>query len=182
MGRVTCSSHLPILAELIRVSGAKRVLEFGAGLYSTPLLVKLCDSVTSIETHPIWYEKVKKLIGANSKLMFHHVEQNMVLHYYHNSLVKYDLVFVDTVNKIRKQLVELSVQCTDNIVLHDAQTPAFRNIVLKDYKKFVFTKCPIKYKNGSRPFTTLWSRNNAVITHFEKVCEEDIYLRNAAIW
>lgn len=184
MGRVTCSSHIPILADLIWASGAKSALEFGAGLYSTSLFVKLCDRVTSIETDLKWYTNISNLLGnkSNKKLMLLHVNEDMVLHYFSNSLVKYDIIFVDTVNKIRKRLVELSTQHTDNIVLHDSQLPQFKDITLEGFKKIVFSKCPIKYKNGTRPFTTLWTRDPVMARYFTMMKEESIYLRNSSIW
>lgn len=182
MNHVTCSSHLPILAELVSIGTIKNVLEFGAGLYSTPFFLKWCNKVTSIETNNKWFTRLVKQLGDAINLDMHYVNQEMVLHYFSNSIVLYDLIFIDTVNKIRRDLVKSSIRCTSNIILHDSQLPFLNKIELKGYTKFVFCRCPIKYPNGKRPWTTLFTKEEIVKNHFKMTNELDLYKRHIAVW
>ena len=58
------ASHLPILAALCDILQPKRILEFGGGVYSTPVLlsVKGLQRLVSVETDERWRDYLKSSV------------------------------------------------------------------------------------------------------------------------
>lgn len=52
------ASHLPVLRALASFVPMRRVLEFGAGRYSTPFFLSVADTLVSVESDATWRERV----------------------------------------------------------------------------------------------------------------------------
>jgi len=171
----TTSSHMPVLMEFINRFHPKTVIEFGAGAFSTDVFVKNCKSVFSIETHAQWSAFIQRRFVKNNNFILKCIDVGMVLHYVDNILTKYDLAFVDTQNKIRVSLIQASERFADTIICHDTQVPFLKNVIVKGYKRIMFTKAPFPYKNHTRPYTTLWTKREDVFNHFSTIDEMYLY-------
>jgi len=171
----TTSSHMPVLMEFINRFHPKTVIEFGAGAFSTDVFVKNCKSVFSIETHAQWCDFVQRRFVKYSNFIIKCVETGMVLHYVNNIITKYDVAFVDTQNKIRVPIIQAAERFADTIICHDTQVPFLKNVVVKGFKRVIFTKAPFPYKNKTRPYTTLWTKRIDVFNHFDSIDEKYLY-------
>lgn len=52
------STHLPVLREVLTAERPKRILEFGGGDYSTPLLLEHAEELVVVETDPKWRRRL----------------------------------------------------------------------------------------------------------------------------
>ena len=77
------ASHLPVLTALINTDKPKRVLEFGAGLYSTPLFLEKCEYVVSVEKNADWFQRIA----------IEYPNANLVTE--PPSIAGFDLIFID---------------------------------------------------------------------------------------
>ncbi len=176
----TTSSHVPVLMEFLKVFRPRLVMEYGGGVFSTEIFLKSksCYSLTTLETHGKWCEFIRKRYSSFPGHLIAHFENKELLSYVkelRNGRLKYDLVFVDTQNKIRVPLIELSTKITDNIICHDTQAPFLKKIQIGGFQRINFVKPPCKYKNGKRPWTSLFTRNPEVYKHFTDIAEDSLY-------
>lgn len=167
----TTSSHVPILLEYINTFKPESVLEFGGGAFSTGIFNKHIKNVTTVETHYEWSQFLKNRFP--SKIVY--IEKTNVLHSVSHIVEKYDLVFVDTVNKLRRELVLASTKFTNTIILHDAQLPFLRKIRVVGFKRVNFKNFPHGYKNGSRPWTSIFTNDIEVYNYFSNIKESNLY-------
>jgi hypothetical protein len=171
----TTSSHVPVLKEFINKFNPEKVIEFGAGAFSTGVFLESCKSVLSIETHIQWAEFIQRRFSSCSGYLIKRLDIDKVLKYAKGIKEKYDISFVDTQNKIRVQLIQASAKFTDTIICHDTQVPFLKNVIVPGYERVMFTKAPFPYKNHTRPYTTLWTRREDVYTHFRTLDETQLY-------
>jgi predicted O-methyltransferase YrrM len=117
------ASHLPILKFVLALVKPKRVLELGAGLYSTPEFLR-CESierVDSLETDPDWAARVNREVGNDDRLRIWKddgLEQD-----YEN----YDLVFIDNGNNATERIAAIRAVLSRPhpvTVIHDAEVYA----------------------------------------------------------
>ena len=117
------SSHLPVLRSVLNSVKPKRILEFGAGLHSTPLFCKSGAQVVSIESDPDWRKAVAWECDS----------PNLVLRStYEFTPAEFDLIFVDDgecpEDRIRTLRLVLP-QPHPVVVIHDAEVPEYREII-----------------------------------------------------
>ncbi len=115
------ATHLPILDFLLDTLQPKRVLEWGMGFYSTPLLIeKTKDTVLSIETvSSEWLEKIlekysshKNFVGRMSNALeaLPSVEK-----------LEWDLIFNDGDSFSRHIIAQMAQYWNTVVVSHDTQ-------------------------------------------------------------
>jgi predicted O-methyltransferase YrrM len=117
------ASHLPVLRLVLALAKPKRVLELGAGEYSTPEFLD-CPSLTylrSIETDPTWAKRVDTTIDG--KWFELDVTEDTV-EALPRDLTTYDLIFIDNGhdpgerNRTIRAVLERDHPVT---VIHDAE-------------------------------------------------------------
>lgn len=128
------STHLPILRAL-GPNGHRRILELGAGAFSTPLFLDravfpLVELVFSIEHDRAWAEQVQ---AANSdpRLEMHVVPEPIEPFLDILDLSKFDLIFVDNSDKAERRVATIQwiAQHATNqvVVLHDLERDDYRD-------------------------------------------------------
>lgn len=137
------STHLPILIALSRVLSIKTVVEYGAGLFSTPLFLNrdVFPDVTTLvtcETAHGWRQTVltETTAGAN---------QDRLVWYDGDALPDdtYDLVFADSATEEHKaNLIRLCSTARQKVVVvHDSEVPTYQEPMrgfkyFKDFQAF----------------------------------------------
>jgi hypothetical protein len=134
------ASHLPVLIALPRFFTIRAVVEFGAGIYSTPLFLdkniypKL-ETLISEEKDPVWIEKVLAEIDPED---IRHSILNEIPETFQPSYV--DLIFVDNGPREHKvqTIVDLANACDINtiVAVHDSEHPEYRSAI--NQFKYVF--------------------------------------------
>lgn len=130
------ATHLPVLVALARCLSVRRVLEFGAGTYSTPAfldraafpnLVKL----RSIEDDAEWCETVRKRVHDDPRFELDLVSTPMSGNVATAMSDTYDLIFIDdsqVVDDRARTIREVTLRCDPRsiVVIHDYEVEAYR--------------------------------------------------------
>ena len=119
------ASHLSVLQAVLDQYLPKRVLELGAGQYSTPAFLAhpAVEEVVSIEPDKEWRERVKAEF-ADEKLT--------VLAQLRRKPQDFDLVFIDngTTEKQRLAAIKKVLSAPHPVVvIHDADVPAYNQAI-----------------------------------------------------
>lgn len=143
------ATHLPILESLLAGGGIKRVLEFGCGLYSTPLFRDRGCEVTAIEMqHEEWFDRVREACPeADIRLALGPIA------WIREALAdRYDLIFVDGHGDSRPECLEWAKERADLIVAHDTEHPYYcwHRADMSGFTATVHRDNP--------PWTTVWRR------------------------
>lgn len=115
------ASHLPILRSVLRTVRPTKVLEFGAGLHSTPCFLERPEltRIVSVEPDPDWRRKVA----------FHCDDERLVLRRDYNVLpATFDLILIDDgIEATRREGTIRFVlsQPHPPTVIHDAEVPMY---------------------------------------------------------
>jgi hypothetical protein len=110
-------SHLPTLERAIRDAPAAypTVLEHGAGLYSTPLLIRLGCNVLSWEPHPGWQEWARWMYEGRCRFLAS-FEETLA------SVEQAHVVFVDGPALERGPLLSAAISAgVPSIVVHNTE-------------------------------------------------------------
>lgn len=113
------ATHLPILRRF----KPKRVLEFGAGFYSTALFLSMpkLERLVSVETDPKWRTRLRE----------EYSDPRWELTTKHHEPKDFDLVLIDdgtTIGERCKTIRWVLGQEHPRVVIHDAETPDYREI------------------------------------------------------
>lgn len=111
------ASHLPILRRAIYGQRPRKILEYGAGLHSTPLFLRdpAVERVLSIEPDPEWRRKVAEHCSDSRLILRAEPDANPV---------DFDLVFIDNGQNALERLETIrSVlsRAHPPVVIHDAE-------------------------------------------------------------
>jgi hypothetical protein len=130
------SSHLPVLIGLASLLRIDNVLEFGAGVHSTPLFINKSFFTTIQEVHTYendaaWGARVQELIGADPKLHMHWVESEMEAAARVSCPNQFDLIFIDdSVDVIARSATIRAIAALQPtraiVVIHDFEVDAYR--------------------------------------------------------
>jgi len=124
------ATHLPVLRALGRALNARCVLEFGAGLYSTPEFLTLSrfpalEMLVSIERDEGWRDRIVELVGSDPRVVM-----PRPFPIYHESLAAYDLILIDDGQdpEDRVETIEAVVEaCPPGVVvIHDFETRQYQ--------------------------------------------------------
>lgn len=112
--------------ELNNLSPNAYVLELGVGNGSSPLMYEFCknnpeSTVISFETDDIWFEKMRENYGDLPNYIFKLIDNwDNFKNYLDDSILKYDLVFVDQSPwEARISSIDLLKNKTNIFILHD---------------------------------------------------------------
>jgi predicted O-methyltransferase YrrM len=115
------SSHLLLLRSLLRTARPERVLEFGAGLYSTPCFLERPElkRIVSVEADPEWRKKVA-----------HHCDDSRLVLRPDKRVLPdaFDLIFIDDGGSAAERLDTIRFvlsQTHPTTVIHDAEVPEY---------------------------------------------------------
>ena len=146
-------SHLPVLKAALDVFNIKSVFEFGSGLGSTPLFIKECESVHSIEMQSEeWFEKVSGELSGNDNFTY----QMMLgpqdsIDYFLDSEKTYDMVFADGHPDSRPECVNAAITKSDIVITHDTHTNEYgwdRVVLPESWSELIY--------KGFPPWTTVF--------------------------
>lgn len=150
------STHLPYLKEF--AEGV--AVEFGSGKYSTPLLLKQCDYVMSIEMQDgAWLERVRnEFVSEEDKLKWHGVRRLGAWQFLGLEYPKViDFGFVDGHGKSRFGCVNFLMRMNCPVILaHDMNGISYRWDLVNPigYTRFDFKR----YTN----YTSAWIRDDVI--------------------
>ena len=114
------STHIPVLVSLGLTRHIERVLELGAGLYSTPTFLNrkvfpTLESLISFEDSPEWAMKVSNACSD---------ERLTLVSEFPNLEKPYDLIFVDNATDLSVRAATIRKVCDEVrdtlVVIHDA--------------------------------------------------------------
>ncbi len=146
------ATHLPILRALLADGSVKRVLEFGCGLYSTPLFLEHGCDLTSVEMQSAeWYERVKAACPDAQQwelwmALGPDAWEQLPLE------DDYDLIFVDGHGDSRPECLMWAKDYAPLIVAHDTEHDYYQwdRADMSGYAAEVHKETP--------PWTTVWRR------------------------
>jgi len=161
------ATHIPVLSAVFEARKFNKILEFGMGNNSTPLLVdRSQESVVSVEMQQqSWYEKmIDHDLSKNSKWTpilclgaFAIFENREIMDN------NYDLVFVDGHGDSRPECINHFFGKSKVIIAHDVETSSYRwNLVNipESYKMFYF--------GHLNPATAVYSNDFELISYLER--------------
>lgn len=119
------ASHLPVLEALSWIIPMRRVLEFGAGIYSTPFFLGLpgCRQLVSVETDSEWRERIKKKY-PDPRLRLRTTRPS--------TLTNFDLVFIDDgdeADQREKTIRWVLGRPHPPVVIHDSEVVRYREAI-----------------------------------------------------
>lgn len=144
-------SHLPVLGEALRKLDDGRVIEHGAGLYSTPLLAQLSHlDIVCCEPNAGWAEWARWIYSGRA-LMLESFKDVVPL------LADAELVFLDGPARERGLLLQ---RCLDldvpTIIAHDTQPAAWAEYGYQPHM-FIHPAYNITQHAEDTHRTTLWT-------------------------
>jgi hypothetical protein len=161
----TCSSHMPVLIELLRTVPIASVIEFGSGVFSTQLFASKCQRFTSIESGDgSWFTYLQKRYANRTWELKMAATEALAL----AEVKPCDLMFVD--GHFREAITLKAFTVCPLIVCHDSQYGwTFRIKVPPEFGRIDFTKFPTMYPNheldvlDDRPWTTVFASDKRII-------------------
>lgn len=119
------NSHIAVLEQL-EAEGVpmKRVLEFGAGQYSTAWFLERAERLHTVESDPDWYAWAVKTYKKRKGFELSKVRPP--------DLRRYDLVFIDDGSSAAERLHTLGWVLNRPhpvVVLHDSNVPEYRAVL-----------------------------------------------------
>ena len=137
------ASHIPFLIGVGAAFTIRSVVEFGSGLYSTPLFLNMrafpkVKTVISAEPDPSWAKKVYEACDYDERLTLLPKEPEFL------SLAFVDLIFVDNGPEQHKietiRWMALASTINTIVVVHDAEHIPYRAEIDKFQTKFISEK------------------------------------------
>jgi predicted O-methyltransferase YrrM len=144
------ASHLPVLAGLARLIPVRRVLELGAGHYSTPAFLDRSafgdlETLRSVEDDPVWVEKLSAVVRDDPRVDLVTVTRPMSKAVAGLRVQDYDLVLVDD-SKGQEERIETIRNVAANasgsaalVVIHDYEWEVYQKAAGKFRRRFAFT-------------------------------------------
>jgi len=150
---IPAATHLPVLVMMGKCFKVRRVLEFGAGTFSTLTFLDRAvfpdvEQVVSFETDPSWKQRVEKAAGEDKRLQVVLIADDVDKLAARCDISAFDLVFVDngpTAEVRTATIAEIARRNNDGtlVVVHDFEIPDYRQASNKSRYRFCFTAyCP----------------------------------------
>jgi len=188
---VPAATHLPAMLALGRVFPVKRVLEFGAGRFSTLTFLNRAifpqvEQVHSLETDAEWKRMVETMAAGDPRLRLDLIDTDVGRHAAAVDYAAYDLVFIDngpTGNEREATIREVARRHAPGnlVVVHDFEEPRYARAGRMYERRFVFDAyCPhtgLLWKGGRierAALAELKRLNRACATHAKHLEPDDI--------
>lgn len=141
------ASHMPILIGVARAARPRRLLELGAGFFSTPAfldrrLFPSLESILSLEDDPDWIARLTARIGGDPRLSLTSVP--VVPDWAAEAdLTSFDLIFVDDSTMVGERArtvrnVLMRARADAIVVIHDFQQAQYQAAVPAPWTAFTF--------------------------------------------
>lgn len=122
------STHREVLIQFLEKVNPKRVLEFGVGNFSTPLLhhySKQGNIVLSMDNNPEWLNKFRGYEHGNHRLLLFN-NDDLLLQKYSFFEDNWSMIFVDAAPAwIRSPFIRLIKSKADYIIVHDTEAGVY---------------------------------------------------------
>lgn len=182
------SSHVPVLIGLSRVFTARRVLELGAGYFSTSTFLNRSafgdlTGLHSVEDDPAWAAELGEMLGEDPRAVLLSVPAPVRETLSWIRLPYYDLVFVDNSTLLTERAATIrrvSEQCSDStvIVVHDYELEAYQEATAGFRNHFAFTALTpntgVAWNDAPIDSHRLDELNALIATHKHRVKPQDI--------
>jgi hypothetical protein len=121
------SSHSFVLNDIMENFDIDSVLEFGCGMYSTPIFINNAKNVKSIEMqNEEWFIKVRdEFLNKDNFTIELRLDWEKLVSEVQKSRKKYDLIFIDGQGDSRVPLANTCIKNTDIIICHDTQAACY---------------------------------------------------------
>ena len=156
------STHIPVLVALGLTRPIRRVLELGAGLYSTPTFLNrkvfpTLENLVSFEDNPEWAMKVSNACSD---------ERLTLVSEFPNLEKPYDLIFVDNATDLSIRAATIRKVCDEVrdtlVVIHDAEDVNYIpeinrfewDVTIKTYAKWT----ALAFNGGIDPVTVTFRK------------------------
>lgn len=122
------ASHLPVLRAMAKQLSLKQVLEFGAGLHSTPFFLSLkgLKRLVSVEDDPEWFDRIAEEFDDKRLELTRSFALDGI------QAADFDLVFVDDGQDAAQRVKTLCWvlnQPHPPVVVHDAAVPEYAAVI-----------------------------------------------------
>lgn len=187
-------SAIPVLILMQMLLRPKKVLELGAGKYSTPIFLSrdLYPSLIqfdSFENGPAFYQKeCRDMFGPNSGVYKLHLigppHKFMAKIVHDMDTTIYDLILVDDsgdqVGRAQTvRFVTVGAGLNSVLLIHDFENPNYSGAVQGDFTKFIFKSIfpyvGVLWKEKAISLTALQVADDLIGKHFEKT-KLDVFL------
>ena len=172
---VPAATNMPVLIVIGRTLPIRRVVEFGAGLYSTPTFLDhsafpLLERIVSFETDPEWFHRVRAASRRDPRLELRLIDREVSKAAASYDFTDSDLVFIDNGPDwpARVGTIETVVrkhQRRPVIVIHDFEQQVYVDAARPMPDRFVF--------DAFIPYTGVLWRGDAIPTtltrHFRAI-------------
>jgi len=153
------SSHQPVLIHLLNTIKEGKVLEFGMGYHSTPIMSLICGmqnrELLSIETNQEWYDLFLNYEGGIHKILFiNEIELSKWDHKLFEN--KYSVAFIDgSPAELRQSFLEKIKNTANYIIVHDTEciVQGIKNCYAYDFSMFKY----VFHFKSNPPMTSLIS-------------------------
>jgi predicted O-methyltransferase YrrM len=145
---VPAATNMPVLISIGRTLRIRRVVEFGAGLYSTLTFLDrsafpLLERIVSFETDPEWLDRVLAASLSDPRLELRLIDREVAKTAASYDFTDSDLVFIDNGPdwQARVATIETVVRRHQRpavIVIHDFEQPVYVNAADPMPRRFVF--------------------------------------------
>lgn len=157
------ATHLQVLTAIGQTLPIRRVLECGAGRYSTPLFLDrlvfpVLQRLDSLESDWVWLTRSKETV-RDARAWFTYTGPRMETFIQEVDLDGYDLIFVDSGAVIAERLPVLRTIVEGRpagvVVVHDYEQPAYQAVVEGQFEHRVIDRALSPWTavlwNGERP-------------------------------
>ena len=145
---IACGTHVPILTALAKEFKPRRVLDFGSGLFSTPLFLDRTvftelEYLQSIENDPAWHMAVGDRVGGDLRFDYRLVDGEIAPVTIDIDVPSFDLIFLDDSRSARERFATIRavaprVSRSAVAVVHDFEEPDYQLALMAfDHQFFV---------------------------------------------
>lgn len=119
------SSHQPVLIHTLNTIKTGRVIEYGVGWHSTPIMHTICGmqnrKLISIDTDQGWLKKFDNYMCSNHQLYY--IKEQILGKWKHRALrMRYAIAFVDGApGLMRNVFIQKMMDKVDYFVVHDTE-------------------------------------------------------------
>lgn len=182
------ASHLPVLAGLARLFPVRRVLELGAGHYSTPAFLDRSafgdlEALRSVEDDPVWVDKLSEVVRDDPRVDLVTVQKPMSEAVAGLRAGDYGLVLVDDstgqaerIETIRNVAASASGSAA-LVVIHDYEWKVYQQAAAKFRRRFAFTalvpNTGVLWNKAQVEFRRLEELNALIAEHRDRIKPQD---------
>ena len=142
------ATHVPYLVGVVAITGPRRVLELGSGIFSTLTLMDstVCPSIESLDSFEDdleWFQSMGERLGGDRRANLQLVQTPLASAVESMDLDRYDLILVDNSRTCEERTRTLrSVfsrwKCLNVVMVHDFEIADYRRAASCPLKRITF--------------------------------------------